>query len=103
MRVFPYLCVLGIYGFTTVCQIKDGKQMYQALETYLTLYKKHVQNLVECSIAVQKDLQETITAAIINLRNYVKLEKVKLRRNNRDALEVLKTTDFHIIRKEFDD
>ena len=30
-------------------------------------------------------------------------KKDKLRRNNRDALEVLKATDFHRIQKEFDD
>ena len=36
---------------------------------YLTLYKNCVQNLVESNIVVEKDLRETITAAITNLQN----------------------------------
>ena len=88
-------------------QIKDGKHMYQALEAhmilYLTLYKNCAKNLVESNILIEKDLQETITAAITNLQNDGIQEKDKVRRNNRDVLEVLKKTVFHRIQKDFDD
>ena len=81
--------------------------MYRALEAhmilYLTLYKNYVQNLLESNITLEKDLRETIAAAITNLQNDGIQEKDKLRRNNRDVLEVLKTTDFHGIQNEFDD
>ena len=67
-------------------QINDVKHMYRALQAhrilYLTLYKNYVQNLVESNIVVEKDLRETITAAIINLQNYGIQEKAKLRRSN---------------------
>ena len=63
--------LLATYGTTTMGQITDGKHMYRALEAhmilYLTLYKNYVQNLVENNIVVEKDLWETITAAITNL------------------------------------
>ena len=70
---------------------------------YLKLYKNYVQNLLESNIIVKKDLRETIAAAITNLQNDGILEKDKLRKNNRDVFEVLKTTDFHRIQKEFHD
>ena len=88
-------------------QIMDGKHMYHALEAhmilYLTLYKNYVQNLVENNIVVEKDLWETITAAITNLQTDEIQEKDKLQRNDKDVLEVTKTTDFHRTQKEFDD
>ena len=59
--------------------------------------------MVQSNIVVEKDLWETITAAIINLQNYGIQKKFKLRRSNRDLLEILKTTNFHRIQKEFDD
>ena len=58
---------------------------------------------MESNIAVEKDLRKTIPAAITNLQNHGIQKKDKLRRNNRDVLEVLKTTDFHRIQNEFDD
>ena len=63
----------------------------------ITLYKNYVQNLVESNIVVEKDLRKTIPAAITNLQNDGIQKKDKLRRNNRDVLEVLKTTDLHKI------
>ena len=58
---------------------------------------------MESNIVVEKDLRETIAAAITNLQNDGIQENYKLRRNNRDVLEVLKITDFHGIQNEFDD
>ena len=58
---------------------------------------------MESNIVLEKDLRETITAAITNLQNDGIQENYKLRRNNRDVLEVLKTTDFHRIQNKFDD
>ena len=69
----------------------------------ITLYKNYVQNLVESNIVVEKDLRKTIPAAITNLQNDGTQKRDELRRNNRDILEVLKTTDLHRIQKEFDD
>ena len=54
----------GIYGNTTMCQIKDGKHLYRALEAhfilYLSLYQKYISKMLETNSDVKTSLKDTV-------------------------------------------
>ena len=87
-------------------QIKDGKHMYRCFEAhvtlYLTLHQKYLQSFIDSNIEIEKDLRETITSAIFNLKNYKTQEQDMLQRNNKNFLERLQNAKFHLLQKEFD-
>ena len=87
-------------------QFKDGKHMYRCFEAhvtlYLTLYQKYLQSFIDRNIEIEKDLRETITSAIFNLKNYITQEQDMLQRNNKNFLERLQNAKFHLLQKEFD-
>ena len=87
-------------------QIKGGKHMYRCFEAhvtlYLTLHQKYLQSFIDSNIEIEKDLRETITSAIFNLKNYKTQEQDMLQRNNKNFLERLQNAKFHLLQKEFD-
>ena len=54
----------GIYGNTTMCQIKDGKHLHRALEAhfilYLSLYQKYISKMLETNSDVKTSLKDTV-------------------------------------------
>ena len=64
VTIFFSFVFTGIYGSTTMGQIKDGKHMYRALEAHFTLYlalhKSYVQALVDDNPIIEKDLREGV-------------------------------------------
>ena len=99
--------ISGIYGNTTMGQIKDGKHMYRALEAHMTLYlalsKNYLEHFVEQNIEIEKDLREAVASAVMSLSNDETLEQERLRTNTENVLEALRKTDFQAARKKFDD
>ena len=68
----------------------------------MTLYQKHLQSFIDSNIEIEKDLQEAITSAIFNLKDYKIQEQDMLQRNNKNLLERLQNVKFHLLQKEFD-
>ena len=68
----------------------------------MTLYQKHLRSFIDSNIEIEKDLQEAITSAIFNLKDYKIQEQDMLQRNNKNLLERLQNAKFHLLQKEFD-
>ena len=55
----------GIYGPTTLCQVKEGKHLHRSLEAhlvlYLTLYQKYVTKMLKKHSDIHQRLVEIIT------------------------------------------
>ena len=101
-----FLFLTGIYGTTTIAQIKDGKHMYRALEAhfslYLALYKLYIDKLIDSHQTIEKDLNEGVINAITSLSDYHSKTKGVVQSNHEKLLDIIDSVDLYHTQQQFD-
>ena len=96
----------GIYGPTTISQIKDGKHMYRSLEAhftlYLSLYKLYIEKFFQDNQDVKNYLTEGVVDSITNLTDYNSMYKDEIRSNHDMLKNKLDLVDIKSLLNDFD-
>ena len=101
-----FLFLTGIYGPTTIAQIKDGKHMHRVLEAhfslYLALYKLYIDRLIDSHQTIEKDLNEGVINAITSLSDYHSKTKGVVQSNHEKLLDIIDSVDLYHTQQQFD-
>ena len=97
----------GIYGETTMGQIKEGKHLYRALEAhfilYLSIYRKYIAKLTEFHPIIEKDVREHFCKLSTLLENDSEKNNEDILQKHKEMIGVLVSLNFHADQKIFDD
>ena len=90
----------------TIDQIKDGKHLYRCLETYfaiyLALYRCYILAFIDSNQEIEKELRGNVVNAITEVSEYNSSKTDVIKDSHRSLLEVIETTSFAQLQKEFD-
>ena len=88
----------GIYGPTTVEQIKGGKHMKRSLEAYTTLYialfLQHVEKILQYNPEIEKEVREGSIRLAECLENCRSMRKQELQSVLADILQMVQSSGF---------
>ena len=97
----------GIYGSTTIQQIKDGKHLYRSLEAhftlYIALYKSYIQKLIENKPeAIGKKLHDGLVSSTVLLSCHGEYKSSNVQEIHKSLLDLLVSTKFAEIQQSLD-
>ena len=98
----------GIYGSTTIQQIKDGKHLYRSLEAhftlYIALYKSYIQKLIENKPeAIGKKLHNgLVVSSTVLLSCHGEYKSSNVQEIHKSLLDLLVSTKFAEIQQSLD-
>ena len=95
----------GIYGPATLCQIKEGKQLYHSLEAhfvlYLTLYQKYITKMLEKHPDVYQHLKEIIDTSTTATMN--ENSSLEIKETHNKIKSILLSVNFRTLQSNFDE
>ena len=96
----------GIYGPTTVEQVKSGKHVYRSFEGFMTIYlalfQVYLDKLISEDPLIESDLRRGIINAITSLEGFRTMDKLDIQNNHDQIISLLKSIDFISIQSIFD-
>ena len=95
----------GIYGPATLCQIKEGKQLYHSLEAhfvlYLTLYQKYITKMLEKHPDIYQHLKEIIDTSTTATMN--ENSSLEIKETHNKIKSILLSVNFRTLQSNFDE
>ena len=95
----------GIYGPATLCQIKEGKQLYHSLEAhfvlYLTLYQKYITKMLEKYPDIYQHLKEIIDTSTTATMN--ENSSLEIKETHNKIKSILLSVNFRTLQSNFDE
>ena len=95
----------GIYGPATLCQIKEGKQLYHSLKAhfvlYLTLYQKYITKMLEKHPDVYQHLKEIIDTSTTATMN--ENSSLEIKETHNKIKSILLSVNFRTLQSNFDE
>ena len=95
----------GIYGPATLCQIKEGKQLYHSLEAhfvlYLTLYQKYITKMLEKHPDIYQHLKEIIDTSTTTTMN--ENSSLEIKETHNKIKSILLSVNFRTLQSNFDE
>ena len=95
----------GIYGPATLCQIKEGKQLYHSLEAhfvlYLTLYQKYITKMLEKHLDIYQHLKEIIDTSTTATMN--ENSSLEIKETHNKIKSILLSVNFRTLQSNFDE
>ena len=95
----------GIYGPATLCQIKEGKQLYHSLEAhfvlYLTLYQKYITKMLEKHPNIYQHLKEIIDTSTTATMN--ENSSLEIKETHNKIKSILLSVNFRTLQSNFDE
>ena len=90
----------------TIDQIKDGKHLDRCLEAhfaiFLALYRFYILAFIDSNQEIEKELRGNVVNAITEVSEYNSLKTDVIKDSRRSLLEVIETTNFAPLQKDFD-
>ena len=96
----------GIYGLTTIGQIKEGKHMYRALEAHFSLYialdKMYLNRFINEHPQIGKELRQHVVDAVENISKFDDDNKEEVQQNHKRIIDEITKINFIGLKDAFD-